>query len=447
MSKLWYYSIGGIEQGPVSSSALRDLAKRGDLQPDDFVRKEGESHWRSAGRFKGLFENSVEKKSHPSLSVKSSAEPPSFLKYIKRHWKDNSGTWFVPVVLSLFLIPLMSLSKTVVGWKNLAGLIGCLYIISGCSLLIYFLLRVALYLNHKGHAVERKSRLARFTHDVAFLTIFLLTPVLALEYFTPRSGMLVSAVPKLQKLQEDIFGKTELPFLCEGVLVLHEKTSSDSGAKGSGESKQESQDQAKSAIGWNYLAGLIGWLYILSGCSLMVYFISRAALNVRNKADDSGLSQMKNSSEETSEDHGMAVKELQEATKDLQRGAAGIGRSIKHWWSGLSSRGRYITIGVIGLLLLIAIFFQTEAGNSVVQSPGKVDAVLSPKEVDEEFKISASQKGMLGTTKAEMLIDFRNTDNYSWKGLDGIVDFQMQDIKTEYEEWKQSRIAAGDRFK
>jgi len=447
MPEKWYYSIGGIERGPISSSVLKDLVKRGDLQPNDFVRKEGEAHWRSAGQIKGLFGSSIQKNSHLPLPDKRPAVAPSFLKYIKRHWKDNCGTWFVPVVLSLFLIPLMSLSKTVVGWKNLAGLIGCLYVIFGCSLLIYFISRVALYLNHKGLAVERKSRLARFSYEVAFLTIFLLTPVLALEYFTPRSGMLVSAVPKLQKLQEDIFGNTELPFLFEDVLVLREKTSSDSGTKSSGESKRESQDQAKPSVGWNYLAGLIGWLYILSGCSLMVYFISRVALNVRNNGDASGLSQLKNSPEETSEHHGMAGKEFQEATEDLQRGAAGIGRSIKHWWSGLSSRGRYVAIGVFGLLLLIAMFLKNETGNSVVQSPEKVDAVLSLREVDEEFKIVASQKGMLGTTKAEILIDFRNNDNYSWKGLDGVVKFQMQDIKDEYEEWKQDRIDAGDRYK
>jgi len=53
MPEKWYYSIGGIERGPISSSVLKDLVKRGDLQPNDFVRKEGEAHWRSAGKLRG----------------------------------------------------------------------------------------------------------------------------------------------------------------------------------------------------------------------------------------------------------------------------------------------------------------------------------------------------------------------------------------------------------
>lgn len=72
---------------------------------------------------------------------------------------------------------------------------------------------------------------------------------------------------------------------------------------------------------------------------------------------------------------------------------------------------------------------------------------LTVPAVDEEFRIAASQKGETELVAAKMLIDLRNNDNWSWERLEGEVDFQFGGIKDEFDQWKQDRIAAGDRYK
>ena len=48
MSVLWYYNQQGQNFGPVSAEQLRQLMECGQLQPSDFVWKEGMAQWVAA---------------------------------------------------------------------------------------------------------------------------------------------------------------------------------------------------------------------------------------------------------------------------------------------------------------------------------------------------------------------------------------------------------------
>lgn len=55
MAAEWHYSKDGKQHGPVSASVLKNLAKTGNLQPTDLIRKEGMAEWKPAKNLKGLF--------------------------------------------------------------------------------------------------------------------------------------------------------------------------------------------------------------------------------------------------------------------------------------------------------------------------------------------------------------------------------------------------------
>lgn len=55
MSKQWYYSQEGQQNGPVSAAELKDLAKTGQIVPTDMVWSEGMRSWAPASSVKGLF--------------------------------------------------------------------------------------------------------------------------------------------------------------------------------------------------------------------------------------------------------------------------------------------------------------------------------------------------------------------------------------------------------
>ena len=55
MANDWYCNMSGDVSGPLTNVQLRELAARGYLSPDDFVRQTAEGEWVLAGRVNGLF--------------------------------------------------------------------------------------------------------------------------------------------------------------------------------------------------------------------------------------------------------------------------------------------------------------------------------------------------------------------------------------------------------
>lgn len=54
----WHYAKGGEKHGPFTAAQLKNLAKTGQLSPDDLVWREDTKEWKKAGSVKGLFSSS-----------------------------------------------------------------------------------------------------------------------------------------------------------------------------------------------------------------------------------------------------------------------------------------------------------------------------------------------------------------------------------------------------
>lgn len=59
MASLWYYRKNSTQYGPMESRDLKELATSGWLRPADFIRRDNQTDWRSAGSVKGLFASSA----------------------------------------------------------------------------------------------------------------------------------------------------------------------------------------------------------------------------------------------------------------------------------------------------------------------------------------------------------------------------------------------------
>ncbi len=68
----WYYAKDNVQHGPVSAAELRQLAGRGELQPEDLVWREGMDDWIAAKRVKGLFDGD-----EPPRALKAPPEAPA----------------------------------------------------------------------------------------------------------------------------------------------------------------------------------------------------------------------------------------------------------------------------------------------------------------------------------------------------------------------------------
>ncbi len=109
-----------------------------------------------------------------------------------------------------------------------------------------------------------------------------------------------------------------------------------------------------------------------------------------------------------------------------------------------------IVAGMVLLVVMAAVLFgskSTKPGANTDKPALNPDRKLTIPSVDEEFRVAASQKGERALVAAKMLIEFRNNDKWPWERLKNEVDFQFNEIKAEFDNWKKDRIAAGDRYK
>lgn len=75
MAHEWHYSRDGEKHGPVSSTELKELVKRGGLSRDDLVWREGMRDWKPASSVTGLFEEKSSGSPPPLPSESLPAEP------------------------------------------------------------------------------------------------------------------------------------------------------------------------------------------------------------------------------------------------------------------------------------------------------------------------------------------------------------------------------------
>ena len=89
----WHYKKNGTEHGPISSKELTALAKSGELQPDDRVKKGGMKKWTRAKNVQGLFSQ-------------TRSDEPIPLESPNRSWLK-----WVRVITTMLLIALVALAS------------------------------------------------------------------------------------------------------------------------------------------------------------------------------------------------------------------------------------------------------------------------------------------------------------------------------------------------
>ena len=75
MAKQWFYKVMGDEFGPCSAAELKEQAALGNIREDTLVRKGTDGQWVSAWRVKGLFDQTPNRPTAPSV-----AEPPPIVQ-------------------------------------------------------------------------------------------------------------------------------------------------------------------------------------------------------------------------------------------------------------------------------------------------------------------------------------------------------------------------------
>ena len=75
-AKVWHYTVGDDQFGPVSSEELKKLAEAGTVKATDQVWKEGMDDWMSAGEMQGLFPSAAGSPSPaPEMKIDPQAKP------------------------------------------------------------------------------------------------------------------------------------------------------------------------------------------------------------------------------------------------------------------------------------------------------------------------------------------------------------------------------------
>ena len=72
MATEWYVRVGSAEQGPFTSSALKQLALQGKVAPDTLVKRGTSGSWVPASAVRGLFARAA---GNPSFAINTASYP------------------------------------------------------------------------------------------------------------------------------------------------------------------------------------------------------------------------------------------------------------------------------------------------------------------------------------------------------------------------------------
>jgi hypothetical protein len=201
----WYMQRNGKPTGPLSAAELKQLVDSGQLQPKDLVRSESQRKWQAAGRVRGLFPGEIAVTTPPPLPAQQRLAPPGWLRYVHQHWNETKGTLMIPVIAAPFLLLAGSLLKPIIGLSNLAALAAAVGLLSLTTFVAYLAVRTGSYLYGHWIVTEHSTcRLARVAHDTGALAFAVLLPLVLIECPAPERGVLVTAIPKLSRLQHDL---------------------------------------------------------------------------------------------------------------------------------------------------------------------------------------------------------------------------------------------------
>lgn len=110
MATEWHYTKVGEQHGPVTASELKELAKSGELSPEDLVWKEGMSEWKPARSVNGLLSARTIPLPPPTPS---SPQAPASAKVIL-----EAQRWFRdPILIAVLSFLLPPLGQFIIGQR------------------------------------------------------------------------------------------------------------------------------------------------------------------------------------------------------------------------------------------------------------------------------------------------------------------------------------------
>lgn len=190
----YYYQQAGKRHGPISDSELKDLAASNRLDPDaqvwTFSHAEGGTPRRRAKDIQGL------------LPTELSTTNLSFSRYYGCHFVATRGPRVLGISLGLIMLPILSLLKPTIGFRGLVITLVMVVILSLLAFLIHLLQRIIAYFAQEQRNIPKRS--FAFLPALAFagfLLCIIITPLISVEFFTPRCGLLATLIPQLHKEQ------------------------------------------------------------------------------------------------------------------------------------------------------------------------------------------------------------------------------------------------------
>ena len=214
----WYYSKDGLETGPMPANFLKTLVVGGKLSPSDLVRSETSSEWQSAGRVKGLFAADVAVNTPPPLPPEATVIQLGMLTYLLNHWRETRGTILAPLLLGISPVLILSILKPLLTWENEVAFAILILILSGILFWLYLFSQIFEYIRGiRSVTPESWSRLSFWSHQLACFVVLMLLPFLTVEYFMNQRGIVVTMIPGIRVLQDDLFGDRQLPSLLDSL--------------------------------------------------------------------------------------------------------------------------------------------------------------------------------------------------------------------------------------
>ncbi len=143
------------------------------------------------------------------------AAPLSLAGFVAASWRHARGSWFLPLLLGVASLPVLSLAKPLLGRTGLVAIGGISLAIALSAAAAFVVFRVGAYLFGRERSVAEgyRNRLAPLAQSAAVAACGFWLPLAAAERLAPDRGVLTTAVPKLERVQAALlrpFGSAEI---------------------------------------------------------------------------------------------------------------------------------------------------------------------------------------------------------------------------------------------
>lgn len=206
----WFIFKNGKKLGPYSSSQIKSFASQGKLDPTDYLAKEGSVFQKQAKDIKGLFTAYDDEEGQDTTSTtesnKSSEPDLSLPSYLWKYWEATQVSFLYPFLISLVLIPSLSILKPRLGYQGLFDIAEIVSVLAiGMSGVYILRILGSFYLGRKRLESDiLVGFLGQLGSFMIVLGFFFLIPLAIVEKFMPPAGLLVRILPYTKIIQKDL---------------------------------------------------------------------------------------------------------------------------------------------------------------------------------------------------------------------------------------------------